>query len=220
MSSSGSSPSSTAVALRAPPPSGRLAVLTAYAMAATAIPIPFLPDRILSRIRGAVVQDVVSRHGLSLTSDARDMLAEPESESRTKLVKAAEGVARQLLRRLRPLGVLNAASRGVEIFALGLLLDRYIVQVRATSAVRMNRDEARQLRAAIDKSVLRALSPTLRPNQTTLEAGAEDLRDEFTRWIDAFLLTSATLPSYLERRLESAFDQVVAESPEMREGSA
>src|SRR4051812_12126456 len=121
MSSSGSasSSSSTAVALSAPPPSGRLAVLTAYAMAATAIPIPFLPDRVLARIRGAVVQDVVSRHGLSLTSDARDVLASPESESRTKLVRAAEGMARQLLRRLRPLGVLNAASRGAEIFALG-----------------------------------------------------------------------------------------------------
>src|SRR6185436_20004992 len=120
---------------------------------------------------------------LSLTSDAHDVLAEPESESRTKLVRAAEGVARTLLRRLRPLGVLNAASRGAEIFALGLLLDRYVVQVRATSAVRMHRDEARHVRAAIDKAVLRALSPSLHPSATTLDAGAEDLRDELTRWI-------------------------------------
>lgn len=220
MSSTGSSPSSTAVARSAPPPSGRLAVLTAYAMAATAIPLPFLPDRLLARLRGAVVQDVISRHGLSLTSDARELLAEPESESRTRLVKAAEGVARTLLKRLRPLGVLNAASRGVEIFALGLLLDRYATQVRSTSAVRMHREEARHLRAAIDKAVLRAVSPALHPTATTLDAGAEDLRDELTRWIDTALLTSATLPSYLERRLETAFDQVVAESPEMREGSA
>ena len=220
MSSSGSSPSSTAVARSAPPPSGRLAVLTAYAMAATAIPLPFLPDRMLARLRGAVVQDVISRHGLSLTSDARDLLSEPESESRTRLVRAAEGVLRTLLKRLKPLGVLNAFSRGVEIFALGLLLDRYVVQVRTTSAVRMHREEARHLRAAIDKAVLRAVSPALHPASTTLDAGAEDLRDELTRWIDTALLTSATLPSYLERRLEAAFDQVVAESPEMREGSA
>lgn len=195
-------------------------MLTAYAMAATAIPLPFLPDRILARLRGAVVQDVLSRHGLSLTSDARELLSEPESASRTRMARAAEGVARTLLKRLKPLGVLNAVSRGVEIFALGLLLDRYVVHTRTTSAVRIHREEARHLRAAIDKAVLRAVSPALHPTATTLDAGAEDLRDELTRWIDTALLTSATLPSYLERRLEAAFDQVVAESPEMREGTA
>ena len=41
--------------------------------------------------------------------------------------------------------------------------------------------------------------------------GVEDLRDEFTRWIDAALLTAAGLPGYLERRLDAAFDAVVAE---------
>ena len=48
-----------------------------------------------------------------------------------------------------------------------------------------------------------------------MRAGAEDLRDEYTRWVDTFLLTGAALPSYVERRLESAFDEVCAESPEL-----
>ena len=127
------SPSST-------PPTGRLAVMTMYAVAASAIPIPFLPDRVLVRVRGAVVHDIAARHGLSLTSDARAELAEPDSETRTRLVRAAESVARQLLRRLRPFGVLTAASRGVELYALGLLLERYISRVRAAGAVRMHLD--------------------------------------------------------------------------------
>lgn len=208
------------VALSPPssPPTGRLAVMTAYAVAATTIPIPFLPGRVLVRVRGAVIHDVASRHGLSLTTDARAVLAEPDPESRTRLVRAAESLARQIFRRLRPLGVIAGASRGVELYALGLLLDRYIRSVRAAGAVRMHLEEARLVRDAIDRALLRALSPSLHPTPVTQGEGVEDLRDEFTRWIDAVLLTSAALPSYLERRLESAFDEIVRETPGLRDG--
>ena len=67
--------SSVATTVRAPT-SGRLAILTGLSLAASAIPVPFLPDRVVSRIRGAIAQDVASRHGLSITSDARRILAE------------------------------------------------------------------------------------------------------------------------------------------------
>jgi hypothetical protein len=219
-SQSVASPATTTVALSpsSPPPAGRLAVLTAYAVAATAIPVPFLPDRVIVMVRGAVVHDVMARHGLSLTSDARAVLAEPDSETRTRLIHAAESVARRLLRRLRPLGVITAASRGVELYALGLLLERYLSTIRVEGAVRMHLEEARLVRDAIDRAVLRSLSPTLRPSPVTLGEGVEDLRDEFTRWIDAVLLTSAALPSYLERRLEAAFDAIVAETPGLKDG--
>src|SRR5277367_1473589 len=212
---------STSTVALSPSPSpltGRLAVMTAYAVAVTAIPIPFVPDRVLVRVRGAVVHDVAARHGLSLTSDARAVLAEPDSEARTRLVRAAESVARQLLRQLRPLGVLTAASRGVELYALGVLLERYFSKVRAAGAVRMHLEEARLVRDAIDRSILRALSPALQPSPTTMGEGVEDLRDEFTRWIDALLLTSAALPSYLERRLEAAFDEIAEQTPGMKNG--
>jgi uncharacterized protein (DUF697 family) len=214
---SASGPKSSAVVTSAPPPSGRLAVLTAYAALANAIPIPFLPDQVVVRIRGAVVYDVAARHGLSLTSDARRLLAEPGTERQNRLVRAAEGLARQILRRVGPLGALSTATRAAEVYALGFLLERYFTQTRATAAARIHLEEARRVRDAIDRAVLRAFSPSLRPSETTLGAGGEDLRDEFTRWIDAVLLTSAALPSYLERRLESAFDQVVAEMPELKD---
>jgi hypothetical protein len=216
--SSSESPSSAVAVSSSSAPSGRLAVLTAYALAVNAIPIPFLPDRVLQRVRGAIVHDVVSRHGLSLTSDARKILADPSSEHRTRLVRAAEGVARQLLRRLRPLSALDAVSRGVEVYALGHLLDRYIREVRPTATVRVHLEEARRVRDVIDRTVLRALSPTLRANETMVPESLEDLRDEFTRWVDAVLLTSAALPSYVERRLEAAFDQIIAETPGIRDG--
>src|SRR3954464_7137668 len=112
--SSTDAPSATVAMTASSAPTGRLAVLTAYAIAANAIPVPFVPERVLRRIRGAVVQDVVSRHGISLTSDARNILADPSSDQRTLLVRAAEGVARQLLKRIGPLSALTSVSRGFE----------------------------------------------------------------------------------------------------------
>jgi hypothetical protein len=212
------SSSSSVVAITAPQPSGRLAVMTAYAVAAAAIPIPILPDRMLIRVRGAVVHDIVSRHGLSLTSDARAMLADPDSEQRTRMVKVAETIVRQVLRRLKPLGAINSVSRGLEVFALGLLLERYITTVRPTGQVRMHLEEARKVRGMIDRAALRAFSPSLKPGEAILADGLEDLRDELTRWVDAILLTSAALPSYLERRLEAAFDLVVGETSGSHDG--
>jgi hypothetical protein len=212
-----SSPTSVELTTAAPP-TGRLAVLSAFAIAATAVPIPFLPDRVVSRVRGAVVHDVVSRHGRSITTDARDLLANPDSPQRTAISRVAETVARQLLKRVWPIAALTTAVRGFEVYALGHLFDRYMTNVRQAGTVRIHAEEARRLRELIDRSMLRAISPMLRPNDTTVAPGLEDLRDELTRWFDSALLTAAALPSYLERRLDAAFDEVAREMPGLRDG--
>jgi hypothetical protein len=62
---------------------------------------------------------------------------------------------------------------------------------------------------------MRALSPSLLARATHADGAAEDLRDEFTRWIDGALLTGAALPDWLTRRLDAAFDAVVTELPEL-----
>lgn len=210
--------STVAISPATQPPTGRLAVLTAYAVAATVIPIPFVPDRVIGSVRGALAYDIASRHGLSLTTDARQVLSEANSELRTKLVRTAETIARQLLRRVRPFGILASASRGIELYALGLLFERYVTTFRRSAAVRVHQEEARLVRDAIDRALLRAVSPSLKPTPTTINEGVEDLRDEFTRWVDALVITTASVPSYLERRLLAAFDEVVAEMPGLRDG--
>ncbi|WP_242515589.1 hypothetical protein [Sorangium cellulosum] len=191
------------------PPGGRLAVLTAFAVGASWIPVPVLPERMLLRIRGAIAQDTVARHGLSLTTDARAVLAQP-GQDQTTFRRAAEVVTREVLRRLSPAQAVAAAARGLEVYALGHLLNRYLTRVRKSGAVRVQADEARRIRDAIDRAVRRSLSPALRPSLTILPGGAEDLRDEFTRWIDTFLLAGAAVPEYIERRLDVAFDEIVA----------
>jgi hypothetical protein len=186
-------------------------VLTAFAVATGWIPIPMIPDRMLLRIRGAVAQDTVARHGLSLTADARALLAQSGAEH-TLLRRAAEMVTIEVLRRLTPVGAVTAAARGFEVYALGYLLDRYISRFRRTGVVRIQVEEAHRIRDAIDRAVRRSLSPALRAGMTIVPSGADDLRDELTRWIDVVLLTGAAVPEFLDRRLEAAFDEIAATS--------
>jgi hypothetical protein len=195
------------------PTSGRLAILSGLSLAVSAIPFPFLPERMVSRIRGAVAQDVAGRHALSLTSDARRILAEPSAESplRDALKGTLGFLGKTFLKRLGPVSVVLSATGAIEVFALGHLFDRYLERHRGSKTVRLHHDEARALRRLIDSSMLRALSPSVHPEPVPMLPGVEDLRDEFTRWIDTVLLASASLPAYFERRLDAAFDQLVAE---------
>lgn len=203
---------SVATTVRAPT-TGRLAILTGLSLAAATIPVPFLPDRVLFRIRGAIAQDVASRFGLSLTSDARRILAEPASESPLRdVLKGTLGfLGKTFLKRLSPLAAVLSASGAIEVFALGHLFERYVDRHRGTKTVRIHHDEARALRKLIDSSLVRALSPSVKPEPVALLPGVEDLRDEFTRWIDTVLLAGSSFPAYFERRLDAAFDQLVAE---------
>jgi hypothetical protein len=196
---------------------GRLAVLSGVSLLLGAVPLPILPSRMLRQVRGAVAYDALSRHGVALVSDARDVLAEPDSTDRMRkfLRKGVELASRRILRRLGPFAALSAIASSFEVFALGHLLERYVVQVRPSGSIRMHEPEARRVRRAIDSAVLRIFSPGVETTRLTLPDAPEDLRDELTRWIDTLLLTGATLPSYLQRRLDAAFDRIVAQSPEL-----
>lgn len=200
------SPAVTAATSAAP--TGRLATLSALAVAAASVPVPVVPDRLIARIRGAIAHDIAARHGLSLTTDARQILAEP-GEGHAALRRAAELLALELLRRLRSLGSIAAVMRGFEVYALGHLLDRYFGGARATGSIRVQAEEARRIRELITRTVARTLSPTLSPAPAVLPQSGEDLRDEFTRWMDTLLLAGAGAPDYLERRLNTAFDEIV-----------
>lgn len=209
----------TSLASGRDPVGGRLAVLTGCGLAASAIPIPVVPGRALRLIRGAIAHDVLARHGLSLVTDARRVLAEPNSQDRmrTLLRRTVEIATRRLLRRLGPLALLTTALTGFEVYALGHLLDRYVRRVRPSGTVRVQEREARRVREAIDAAVLRTFSPAVEASSLRVNEPAEDLRDEFTRWVDTLLLTGATLPNYVERRLEAAFDGIVAQDPDWGE---
>ncbi|MEM9695324.1 MAG: hypothetical protein AAGA56_22465, partial [Myxococcota bacterium] len=68
----------------AAPIGGRLATMTVASLLASAAPVPFLPDRALRHIRGAIAHETTSRHGLILSMDARMWLANPSSRDRVR----------------------------------------------------------------------------------------------------------------------------------------
>jgi hypothetical protein len=209
--------SALAAARRAVP--GRLIVLSGLSLLLGALPLPIVPSRLLRQVRGAVAHDVLARHGLSLVSDAREALAQPDTDDRMRTLvrKGVEFASRRILRRLGPFAVLTTVATAFEVYALGHLLERYVTRVRPTGTVRMHEAEAHRVRKAINSAVLHLLSPGVETRKLTLPDAPEDLRDDFTRWIDTLLITGASLPSYIERRLEAAFDKVVSQSPELGE---
>lgn len=210
---------------RAPAPrldvlsSSRLSVLSFLGLASNIVPLPVLPGVFEKRLRGAIVHDAASRHGLSVTEGARGILASPGSSTAAaaKFLSGAVGfVASRLVPRVGPLMFLAPARAGVELYATGILLERYLARHRRGPSVRIDEAEARRLREAIDRAILRSFSPTLQPSRLLEgQKPAEDLRDETTRLIDGALLAGAGLPGYLVRRLEGAFDAVLAEKPEL-----
>jgi len=209
--------SSVAVPMTADAPTGRLMMLSAVSIGALALPLPFVPERMVGRLRGALAHDIAARYGLSMTADARKILADPARTTGLQHVARTtlEMIGRTLLSR-GPLGALTSVAGGLEVYAFGHLFERYLTRVRNSQAVRIGIDEAKLIRLLIDRSALRIMSPYLKPAPITVQDVVEDLRDEFTRWVDTAILTSASLPSYLERRLEAAFDEVVAEHQDER----
>lgn len=201
--------------------SSRLATFTALGAASGALPLPFVPAGLRRALRGALVHDVAARHGLSLSADARELLSAPSADPPAGrwLSGAAGFVARRVVSRLGPLALLPPVRAGLETFALGVLFERYARAVRRDPSVRVDAAEARRVRELIERAVVRAFHPELKPSEGSPPARApEDFRDDMTRVFDTILLTGADLPSYLIRRLEGAFDAVVAEQPELAGG--
>jgi hypothetical protein len=182
------------------------------------IPLPFVPSRVLTNVRGAVVHDVARRHNLYLTNDARQILAAADSPDprRARFIGLAAFVTRRLLRRLGPLWFFTPTFTALETFALGHLFGRYLEHARKQATVRVQADEARYVRARIDRALLRTLSPDVHARRDLPPdvATEHDDRDDIARIIDWALLSSASFPAYIIRRMEMAFDAGADESRE------
>jgi hypothetical protein len=211
MSDAARSPALTRATTPAP---GRLSVMAFIGLAAGAVPIPFVPAAVLKRVRGALAHDIAARYGLSLTDDARKEMAEPSRTARSGAFLATIAfVARRTLRRFGVLGIVPPLTAWLEVYALGLLFDRYLERVRSSQVVRIHGSEAKLVRKAIDGAVSRALSPRLELKPRHASEPAEELRSFPTRLLDGFLLAVAAVPDHLQRRLETAFDMVLDEEP-------
>ncbi len=201
------------VSVRPPADRSRLAVYTAMGASIGALPVPWLPDSLLRRVRGALVHDCVVRHGLSLTREARAILAEP-SGSEVPRGFASQAVrylgvrlAARALARFGPIGALWPVRDALRTYALGHMVSRYLDTGRTERAVRIDADEARRLRRAIDGAVARAL--TVEPLPADEPVAIDDQRDATTALVDWLIGLAAGVPDRLMRRLDAAFDDLL-----------
>lgn len=191
----------------------RLGVYAALGGTVSALPLPWLPDSLVRRVRGALVQDVAMRHGLSLSREARVALSEPAgSEGPRSLLQqalrfAGGRIAVRALARVGPLAAVWTARDALRTYALGHLFDRYLEAGRTTRAVRIDGEEARRVRRAIDGALAHALTIDAPPPMDP--APIDDQRDPLTALLDGLLSFAAGVPSWLVHRLDSAFDDLL-----------
>lgn len=190
---------------------GRLGVYAAFGAAMGAVPLPWLPDSLGRRVRGALVHDIAVRHGLSLTQGARDVLAEPSGPDgpRSLVSQVTRFVGRRFTRALtRPLGFVWPLREALRTYTLGHLFDRYLDVSRIERAVRIDAPEARRVRQAIDGALMRALTVVGGPDAEP--TAIDDQRDSMTALVDGLLGLAAGIPSRLVHRLDVAFDELLA----------
>ena len=195
---------------------GRIGTFAMLGAVAGGVPLPWLPDALQKRVRGAMAQDVATRHGVSLAPDARDVLAEPGSGGEAPRGVAGQAmrfVTRKILVRLGPLGLLPPVRAWLNTFVLGHLFARYLEMWRADPAVRIDVVEARTIRRAIDRALFHLVTADLEAEREAAFESPEDLRDEVTQIVDGVLIATAGVPSWLVRRLNASFDDTLAMSP-------
>ncbi len=197
--------------------SGRVGVYAALGASAGAIPLPWVPDALVRRVRGALVHDIAIRHGVSLTREARDALAEPSGArgGRSLLRQALRFVGTRLavrsLTAFGPIGLFWPVQSAIQTYVLGRLFERYLSVGRTERAVRIDAEEARRVRDAIDGALTRALGVSLEPLPEP--TSTDDERDLVTAVVDAMLSLAAGIPAKLTRRLDAAFDDVIEHGP-------
>jgi hypothetical protein len=191
---------------------GRLSTYTMLGAVCGVVPLPWIPDATLRRVRGALVHDLTSRHGLSLTPEARTILVEPSGTERPRgfLSQGARFAASKVLGRFGPLGLILPLRSALGTYTLGHLLQRYLETSRSARSVRIDIEEARRVRRAIDQALIYALTTEARPSREDAPHAPEDLRDSGDQVVDGVLISIASMPGWLIRRLDAAFDEVLS----------
>jgi hypothetical protein len=196
----------------APIGGGRLGIYSALGALTGAVPLPWIPDALARRVRGALVHDIAARHGLSLTQEARDIFAEPSGVEgpRGILRQVGRFVVMKMLARVGPVAFLTPVRDALGTYVLGYLFNRYVEESRADRAVRIDVEEARRVRQAIDRALVHAFTAAPKPDE--IATAPEELRDSATQLVDGVLQLVAAVPELLVRRLDAAFDELLPSS--------
>ena len=189
----------------------RLGTYTVLGAASGVVPLPWVPDAIVRRVRGALIHDLTARHGLSLSPEARAVLLEPaESGAKSYVQQGVTFAVTRVLGRFGPLAMLGPVRTALGTFVLGHLLERYIETARIARSIRIDVEEARRVRRAIDQALIYALTTEGKSSRENSPISPDDLRDQTTQIIDGVFISIASAPGWLVRRLDAAFDETMS----------
>ena len=191
---------------------GRLGTYTVLGAVCGVVPLPWVPDATVRRVRGALVHDLTSRHGLSLTHEARTILVEPNGTEgpRGFLKQGATFAISRVLGRIGPFAFIPPVRSALGTYVLGHLLQRYLETARTARSVRIDIEEARRVRRAIDQALIYALTTEAAGSREEPPHAPEDLREGSEQLVDGVLISIASMPGWLVRRLDAAFDEVLS----------
>ncbi|MDF2698320.1 MAG: hypothetical protein K0S65_6703 [Labilithrix sp.] len=85
-----------------------------------------------------------------------------------------------------------------------------IETARIARSIRIDVEEARRVRRAIDQALIYALTTEGKSARENPPFSPEDLRDQTTQIVDGVFISIASAPGWLVRRLEAAFDETLA----------
>lgn len=180
------------------------------------VPIPILPRRMMRSIRGAMAHDVCTQHGLALTAEARDVLAEPAAGGMPPGIAkdALAFVAGRALAKFGPYSTILAPVRSAfDTLAFGRILDRYLEKYRPSSPrgriLRIDGEEAHEIRRVLDRASHRVIRPGLQATTELAGEPPEDYRGSIEKAIDTAMITAARLPEWVANRLDAALDEVM-----------
>ena len=193
--------------------------VTVFALAgavAGVVPLPILPRRIVRAIRGAMAHDVFTQHGLSLTAEARELFAEPAAGGVAPGFRkdALAFVAGRALARLGPYSTLLSPVRtAFDTLSFGRLLHRYLEKYRSSGSrgriVRVDGEEAREIRRVLDLASSRVIRPGLQASTELVTEPIEDYRGSIDKAIDTAMINAARMPEWVANRLDAALDDVM-----------
>lgn len=198
------------------------ASVTVYAAVtglAGAIPIPLLDSMLSELSRGAAMRRVARRHGVTLTPDARAILAGPgtvqaTSSERGRLVKMA------LASVLAPLRIAARLEDAVGTLFAAVLLDHFLRRPDRPRGATLTQAEARRVRSATETAIGEAGFDAIktvplglfrilrRAFDVTLAADVEG-RSPIERFVDAVLDGLADAPDDLVDTLTLQFDRAL-----------
>jgi hypothetical protein len=190
----------------------RVGVYTMLGAATGFVPLPWVPEALARRVRGAILEDVSARFLVTVGRAARDELSRPGGalpSAKGPVQQAATFLTTRVLARfarIGPLALYSPLRTALETYVFARLVERYLAK-RGGSASRLELDEAKDLRRAIDAALAKALKARPEGFDFTVPRRPDDDRDALTATIDRVLIGAAGLPEWLLAHVDVAFDE-------------